>query len=127
MPSINLDSTVERSWKDIRAYWRLVRGPCARCGREIHYDEARYVYVVKNGILTRIENPWALDVGHKVERDRTRVGQRVSYPTGMIAPMHTQPEHSRCNRSSGAKYGNRKRKPRDEPVIDTNVKTSRDW
>jgi len=123
---INLDPTVKRNWQEIRKYWRQVRGPCARCGEAIHYDEPRYAQVItKGGRLKRIENPWALDIGHKLTRDRTRVGQRVSYPTGLIAPEDTQPEHARCNRRAGAIYGNNKHNV--EPVINTNVKTSREW
>jgi hypothetical protein len=126
--AINLDPTVEREWRKVREYWRIVRGDCARCGGPIQYDEPRYKYKWKGGKRIRIENPWALDVGHKVERDRTETGVRIPYPTGKIAPIDTQPEHSRCNRKWGARYGNKKRGIISKvKAANKNLKTSRDW
>lgn len=99
---INLDPTKVRSWRALRTYWRHVRGDCARCGRPIDYDGPRYFYVViGNGVRERRQNPWALDVGHIMGKDID--------PRLMWAPCDTQPEHARCNRRAGARYGNRKR------------------
>jgi hypothetical protein len=103
--SIDLDITKERNWIQLRAYWRHIRGPCARCNGIIDYDGVRYRYVIMrvNGILIRRrqENPLALDVGHRIEAD---IDRRRFY-----APIDTQPEHAYCNRRAGARYGNRKR------------------
>ena len=123
--AVNLDPTVERAWWKIREYWRVVRGPCGICGGEIDYDGPRYTHVIKGDKLVRVENTLALDVGHIVERDLTRgEGKRIPYPTGRIAPIETQPEHALCNRSRGARYGNRKRQSREKPA---NFNTSRKW
>jgi hypothetical protein len=97
-PVIDLDPTRARSWVALRAYWRQVRGVCGRCGMEIDYDGPRYVRV---GGGRRRENPWALDVGHILGADLD--------PRQWWAPVDTRPEHARCNRRAGARYGNRKR------------------
>jgi hypothetical protein len=101
MTRINLDPTVPRSIIALRVYWRQLRGACARCGGRIHYDEPRYRYVMRDGRRIRVENPWALDVGHIKEQDLD--------PRKMYAPNETRPEHARCNRAAGARYVNRKR------------------
>jgi hypothetical protein len=100
-------------------YWRQLRGPCARCGGPIRYDESRYRYVIKDGIKRRIENPWALDVGHIIEQDRD---SRKLY-----APNETRPEHARCNRKAGAAYGNRKRGWQRRVARMSVLRTSREW
>lgn len=93
--------TTPAPWYLLRAYWRHVRGPCARCGLAIDYDGVRWLTAVfGDGTCRRTENPAALDVGHIVERD---VDRRHWY-----APRDTQPEHVRCNRRSGARYVYRK-------------------
>jgi hypothetical protein len=116
---IDLDPTVPRTMLELRIYWRQVRGPCARCGGPIHYDEKRYRYIVTNGMRRRVENPWALDVGHIVERDRD---SRKLY-----APNETRPEHARCNRSAGAAYVNRKRGWQRRIARMATLRTSRRW
>jgi len=99
---IDLDPTVVRSWPKLRAYWRQVRGPCARCGGRILYDAPRYRYGwTADGRKVRRENPWALDIGHKLGVD---LDTRTAW-----APIDTQPEHARCNRAAGAAYGTTKR------------------
>jgi hypothetical protein len=117
---IDLDPTVVRSWPRLRAYWRHVRGVCARCARPIDYDGPRYRYGVVRGVRVRRENPWALDVGHIVESDRDL--------RCMWAPVDTQPEHVLCNRRAGARYGNRKRgRLRRLRAAGAVLRTSRSW
>jgi hypothetical protein len=107
--AVDLDPDKVRSWTALRAYWRVVRGPCGRCGGVIHYDEPRYRVGWRRRVIagqavlvrTRIENPWALDVDHILGRDID--------PRQCWAPVDTRPTHSRCNRRAGAAYGNRKR------------------
>jgi alanyl-tRNA synthetase len=36
MAEVDLDPDKVRSWAALRAYWRVVRGPCGRCGGPIH-------------------------------------------------------------------------------------------
>ncbi len=98
---IDLDPYAVRSMQALRAYWRHVRGPCGRCGQPIDWDGPAYRMYIVNGRTVRRYNPWALDVGHIVERDRDR--------RCMYAPIDTRPEHALCNRKAGAVYGNRKR------------------
>jgi len=119
---IDMDPAKERSWYALRIYWMHVRGNCARCGGPIHYDGLRYRFVWKGERRVRIENPFALDVGHKVEAD---LDKRKFY-----SPNDTQPEHARCNRKMGARYGNKKRgwgKTARRVTATYAVKTTRDW
>jgi len=120
MSGIDMDPTIVRSWPAIIAYWHHVRGPCARCGGPIHYDEPRYRMVTtRAGIRRRIENKWALDVGHKLGRDLD--------PRTVWAPVDTQPEHAYCNRRAGAIYGNVKRGWRRRVARASVLRTSRRW
>ena len=83
-----------RDWEQVKAHWRRVRGPCARCGRDIDYDTVpRY---------------WrSLDVGHIVSRDAAKA---MGWTRAQInALSNTQPEHQRCGRTAGVIYGNAKR------------------
>jgi hypothetical protein len=116
---IDLDPTVVRSWSRLRAYWRHVRGPCARCGLEIDYDGPRYIRAMQHGIARRVENRWQLDIGHKMLQD---LDHRRYW-----APVDTQPEHVYCNRRHGAAYGNRKRGILRALVQHGSLHTSRDW
>jgi 5-methylcytosine-specific restriction endonuclease McrA len=81
-------------WRQVRAYWVAQRQPCARCGRDIDYETVpRYAL--------------SLDVGHIVERDRARA---MGWTDSEInALSNTQPEHQRCSRTAGVRYGNGKR------------------
>lgn len=94
-------------WLAVRAYWIAQRGPCGRCGGAIDYD-----YPVRY---------WAsLDVGHIVGRDQARL---LGWTAAQINDLsNTQPEHSRCNRRGGARYGNAKR-----GRIRAVLKTTRAW
>jgi len=129
--AIDLDPTHVRSWPLLRAYWRHMRQACARCHTAIDYDSPRYVYVWTDGrgyrhrSFVRVPgakqrvNVWTLDVGHIMGRDID--------PRSEWAPVDTQPEHVRCNRQAGARYGNGKRARtrlmRRAAILDT----SRDW
>jgi hypothetical protein len=120
---IDLDPTKPRSELKLREYWRHMRvRNCARCHRPIDYDGPRMFEIVKriNGRLVRQwkQNPWALDVGHIVEKDITR--------KRLYAPIETRPEHAICNRKAGAAYGNRKR-GRIKRLRAQALRTSRDW
>lgn len=118
MPLVDLDPTVERSWNAIRDYWKVVRGPCRRCGGPIAYDVPRYRYIwLKDGTRVRRENRWALDVGHILGQD---IDQRKRW-----APIDTAPEHARCNRAAGARYKNAKWGDIRRTII--RVRTSRNW
>jgi hypothetical protein len=127
---VNLDPTVIRSWPAIRRYWRHLRQDCARCGKPIQYDEPRYKVIIENGRKRRIENPWALDVGHIIDvlLDPRFTGKYIT--TGLIwAPIDTQPEHAVCNRRAGAAMGNAKRKKETRKIMPPvpPLKTSREW
>ena len=89
-------------WEAIKAYWRRVRGPCARCGGAIDYDTMpRY---------------WAsLDVGHIVDRDQAK---RAGWTRAEINSItNTQPEHQRCSREAGAILGNTPRRKKPTRII----------
>jgi len=119
---INVDVYAARPLPQLRAYWRHVeRLPCARCGGQIDYDGPTYVQVWVDGRLKRKGNPFALDVGHKVEAD---LDKRKWY-----APIDTQPEHARCNRKAGAQYGNRKRgrESMQRKAFRVTLRTSQRW
>jgi hypothetical protein len=125
---INLDPTVIRPWREIREYWHLVRGDCARCGDPIDYDGLRYVWVTYDGErLRKVENPYALDVGHKIEVNSDPTYDRYSIELGKYwAPCDTQPEHVTCNRRAGAIFGNSLKRRR--PAVPSKfLKTSREW
>ncbi len=99
-----------RAWAKIRAYWRAhPHVPCARCGGPIDYDSPRYS---RGEDGKRHENPWALDVGHVVDR----------YLGGDHTIANTQPEHVRCGRRAGALAGNALRERRRAAPL-----TSRAW
>ena len=82
-------------WQGIVAYWRTQRIPrcqatiCLAPAIAIQYDGPR--------------GPWSLDVGHRTSRAfDTRDSWSIE---------DTRPEHSRCNRSAGARLGNALRSP----------------
>ncbi len=99
-----------RAWAKIRAYWMSRPDvPCARCGQPIDHESPRFS---RGPDGRRRENPWALDVGHVVDR----------YLGGDHSLANTQPEHVRCGRRAGAVLGNRVRgRVRPDPM------TSRAW
>lgn len=98
--------------------------PCARCGQEIDYEGYRFYWVYQRGVAVRVSNQWALDVGHIVNRmDDPRFIDGRWDSGARYAPCETQPEHSYCNRSAGAKDGNRMRGVRKR----TTLRTSRRW
>lgn len=98
-----------KSWSAIKAYWRNRREPecqspdCLLPGIPIRYDGPR--------------GPDSLDVGHLLPRD---VDMRRTWS------LHeTRPEHQRCNRAHGSRYGHAKhghRTPSHEQPRQT-----RDW
>lgn len=119
-----LDPTVARSWSAIKRYWRYWRLPCARCGKDIDYDGYRYYWVYQRGTPVRICNQWSLDVGHIINRmDDPRLHSDRWDSGAKYAPEETQPEHVYCNRSAGARDGNRKRRVKKG----TTLRTSRRW
>lgn len=82
-------------WRAIRAYWQAQALPdcqaprCLLPGVPIRYTGNRGID--------------SLDVGHKGMRDQdTRTTWTVA---------ETRPEHSRCNRSAGARYRQAKHRP----------------
>lgn len=122
---INLDIYAKRSWPEIKRYWRHIRGPCSRCNLPIDYDGKYWEYIYENNSIKKVVNIWALDVGHIVEKDldpRTDINRWENGRTW--CPAETQPEHVKCNRRYGARYGNRKR----GMVRQFNkLRTSREW
>lgn len=80
-------------WEAVKAHWRRMRWPCARCGGGIDYDGP--------------PGPRSLDVGHIVSRDQARA---MGWSRAQINDIgNTQPECRTCSRSHGARYGNLKR------------------
>jgi len=94
-------------WEAIKAHWRRVRGPCARCGGVIDYDTVpRYSR--------------SLDVGHIVDRV---IARAAGWSRAQInALSNTQPEHQRCSREAGVRLGNARRAPSLPAPV-----TSRRW
>jgi hypothetical protein len=76
-----------RDWVAIKAHWRRMRGPCARCGGEIDYDQARRYWR-------------SLDIGHIVSRQAARAMGWTKQQTNALS--NTQPEHQRCNRGASS-------------------------
>lgn len=97
-------------WEAIKAHWRRMRWPCARCGRPIDYDaKPRY---------------WAsLDVGHVVDRVTARAQGWTRAQINALS--NTQPEHQRCSREAGVRLGNQLRASRQP--MPTVLVTSRRW
>lgn len=81
-------------WRALRAHWRALRLPCARCGHPIDYED-------------RTRGPRSLVVGHIVSRLEAR---SLGWTKAQINHVtNTQPECSTCSSSSGAADGNRHR------------------
>jgi DNA/RNA endonuclease G (NUC1) len=106
MPAKETDPNLKgAAWKAVRRHWlqKAPRPPCARCGAEIDYTGPR--------------GPWSLDIGHIVGRD---IARRLGWTEEEINHLsNTQPEHARCNRRDGVRYGNRKRGRIKAPLITT--------
>lgn len=98
------------SWAKIKAHWRRVQGPCARCGQPIDYDGPYRIPVGRGRYRL---NPAALHVGHITARALDgRTEWRIE---------ETQPEHVRCSTQAGARLGNALRGARRR------LDTSRAW
>lgn len=89
-------------WEAVKAYWRRLRWPCQVCGQAIDYDGPP---------CSR-----SLDVGHwPVSRDQARAAGWTRAMTNAVT--NTRPECRTCSRSSGASYGNAKRRePTPRPI-----------
>ena len=82
-----------KDWEAVKAHWRRVRWPCAKCGRGIDYDGPA--------------GPRSLDVGHIVGRAEAK---RLGWTRAQINHVsNTQAECRTCSRSTGARYGNQLR------------------
>ncbi len=91
----------DRAWRQIAAYWRRLRLPCAQCGSEIRYDEDYWLTIQGR----RTINPRALNVGHIISlAEAARRGWTAKQANDIT---NTRPEHARCNLNAGAKLGQR--------------------
>jgi hypothetical protein len=104
----------------IRNHWKMLRLPCARCGRAIDYDGEYYLRTITG---RRIKNPRYLVIGHIVDR---YVAKRYGWTESEInALTNTRPECMGCSNKSGARLGQKVQ--RSKIAAAQRIDTARRW